>query len=165
MILYEINTDAHQRYLSSIAFRATLGVKRWRERWIEEQKMLAIQRLVNIIVYYKESLHIIPWNPKLRWFPILLSSLPQLSHNISDWSLIMGRGGGYKMGKSRVRNFLCPPPLFQDRVKLFAPMLLNSGNFLWAPLTFNMAKTSSYRIQITPTLVVSPPSAWLTPFS
>ena len=31
-----------------------------------------------------------------------------------------GEGGwGYKMGKSRVRNCLHPPP--QDRVKLFAP--------------------------------------------
>ena len=28
---------------------------------------------------------------------------------ISDWSLITGRGG-YKMGDSRVRNFLPPPP-------------------------------------------------------
>ena len=38
---------------------------------------------------------------------------------IRDWSLITGRGGDYKMGKSRVRNFLRPPP--QDKVKLFAP--------------------------------------------
>ena len=28
--------------------------------------------------------------------------------------------GGYKMGKSRVQNFLRPPPP-QDRIKLFAP--------------------------------------------
>ena len=42
------------------------------------------------------------------------------SRCIRDWSLIRGRGG-YKMGKSRVRNFLRPPP--QDRIKLFAPPL------------------------------------------
>ena len=30
-----------------------------------------------------------------------------------------GEGGGYKMGKSRIRNFLVPPP--QDRVKLCVP--------------------------------------------
>ena len=29
---------------------------------------------------------------------------------VRDWSLITGRGG-YKMGKSRVRNLSCPPPL------------------------------------------------------
>ena len=29
---------------------------------------------------------------------------------VRDWSLITGTGGGYKMGKSRVRNFLHPPP-------------------------------------------------------
>ena len=42
-----------------------------------------------------------------------------------------GEGGGYKMGKLRVRNFLRPPP--QDRVKLFAPPLLKIGNFSRPP--------------------------------
>ena len=50
---------------------------------------------------------------------------------IRDWSLITGRGGGCKMGKSRVRNFLHPPP--QDRVKLFVPPLFKSENFSCPP--------------------------------
>ena len=80
--------------------------------------------------------------------------------NIRDWSLITGRGGGYKMGKSRVRNFLRPPP--QDRVKLFVPPLFKSGNFTRPPPPYNMAKTSSYRIKTTPKLFVAPPpSEWL----
>ena len=67
-------------------------------------------------------------------------------------------GGGYKMGKSRVRNMLRPPPSRQ--VKTFCPPpLLKSGNFL--PPPFNMAKTSSYHVKPTPKLFVSPPSAWL----
>ena len=47
-------------------------------------------------------------------------------------------------------------PLSQDRVKLFVPPLplLKSGNFLRPP--FNIAKTSSYRIETTPKLVVLP---------
>ena len=71
---------------------------------------------------------------------------------VRDWSLITGRGGGYKMGKSRVRNFLRPPT--QDGVKLFAPPLLKSGNFSHPP--YNMAKTSSYCVKTTPKLVVPP---------
>ena len=62
-------------------------------------------------------------------------------------------GGGYKMGKSLVQNFLHPPPP-QDRVKLFAPTLLKSGNFSRPP--YNMAKTSSYRVKTTPKLFVPP---------
>ena len=73
---------------------------------------------------------------------------------LRDWSLITGRGG-YKMGKSRVRNLLRPPPPPQDRVKLFAPPLLKSGNFSRPP--YNMAKTSSFRIKTTPKLFVPPP--------
>ena len=38
------------------------------------------------------------------------SSLEVVSSRVRDWSLITGRGG-YKMGKSWVRNFLRPPPL------------------------------------------------------
>ena len=45
---------------------------------------------------------------------------------LRDWSLITG---SYKMEKSWVQTFLCPPPP-QDGVKLFAPALLKSGNFL-----------------------------------
>ena len=54
---------------------------------------------------------------------------------IRDWALITGRGEGYKMGKSQVRNFLRPPP--QDRVKLFVPAILKDGNILRPP--FSMA--------------------------
>ena len=58
------------------------------------------------------------------------------------------------MGKSRVRNFLRPPS--QDRVKLVAPPLLYSVETFHAP-PYNMAKTSSYRIETTPKLFVPPP--------
>ena len=61
-----------------------------------------------------------------------------------QWYLmqIIGKGlvisygeGGFKMGTSRVRNFLHP------RVKLFVPPLLKSRNLLHP--RFNIAKTSS----------------------
>ena len=75
------------------------------------------------------------------------------SKALRDWSLITG------MGKSWVRNFLHPPPP-QDRVKLFGPPLLKSGNFLRPPPPppphFNMAKTSSHSVKTTPKLVVPP---------
>ena len=48
-------------------------------------------------------------------------------------------GGGYKMGKSRVK-ISCAPPLRQCK-KFCAPHLLKGGNFL--PLPFSMAKTFS----------------------
>ena len=84
--------------------------------------------------------------------------VPREQH-LRDWSLITGRGGGYKIGKSRVRNFLRPPP--QDKVKLFTAPLLKSGNFLHPP-PYNMAKTSSYCVRTTPKLLrPPPPSAWL----
>ena len=54
---------------------------------------------------------------------------------LRDWSLITrkgGGGGGYKMGKPGVQNFLTPPPP-QDRIKLFVPPLLKSGNFMRPP--------------------------------
>ena len=74
---------------------------------------------------------------------------------LRDWSLITGRGGGYKMGKSRVRNCLRPLP----RVKLFAPPPPYKEYSLFAslPPSFNMAKTSSYSIKTTPKLFVPPP--------
>ena len=71
-----------------------------------------------------------------------------LSLGVRDWSLITGREG-YKMGKSQVQNLLRPPHPPQDRVKLFVPPLLKSGNFLCPP-PYNMAKTSSYSVKTTP---------------
>ena len=71
-------------------------------------------------------------------------------HQIRDWSLIMGKGG-LQNGKIAGPKLFAPP---QDRVKLFAPPLLKSGNFLCPP--YNMAKTSSYRVKTTPKLVVPP---------
>ena len=74
---------------------------------------------------------------------------------IRDWSLITGSGGGYKMGKSQVRNFLHPPPPQQDsQTFLRPPPLLKSGNFSRSPL--NMAKTLSYCIKTTPKPFVPP---------
>ena len=53
--------------------------------------------------------------------------------NIRDWSLITGRGGGgLQNGKIAGPKLFAPPPP-QDRVKLFAPPLLKSGNFLCPP--------------------------------
>ena len=47
-----------------------------------------------------------------------------------DWSLITGRGG-LQNGKIAGPKLFAPPP--QDRVKLFAPPLLKSGNFSRPP--------------------------------
>ena len=75
---------------------------------------------------------------------------------LRDWSLITGRGG-LQNGKIAGPKLFAPPP--QDRVKVFAPPLLKSGNFTRPP--YNMAKTSSYRVKSTPKLFVPPPSEWL----
>ena len=74
---------------------------------------------------------------------------------LRDWSLITGRGG-LQNGKIAGPKLFAPPP--QDRVKLFAPPLLKSGNFTRPP--YNMAKTSSYHVKSTPKLFVPPPSEW-----
>ena len=71
-------------------------------------------------------------------------------------------GGGLQNGKigPGVRNFLClPPPPPQDRVKLFVPPLLKSGNFTRP--SYNMTKISSYHVKTTPKLFVPPLSEWL----
>ena len=70
---------------------------------------------------------------------------------VRDWSFITGRGGGLPM-KITGRKFIAPTP--QDRVQLFASLLLKSGS---APPPFNMAKTSSYCVKTTPKLFVPPP--------
>ena len=61
--------------------------------------------------------------------------------------------GGYKNGKIAGPKLFAPPP--QDRVKLFVPPLLKSGNFSCSH--YNMAKTSSYYVKTTPKLFVPPP--------
>ena len=75
---------------------------------------------------------------------------------VSDWSLITWRGGATKWENHGSETFCAPP---QDRVKLFTPPLLKSGNFSRPP--YNMAKTSSYSVKTTPKLFVPPSSAWL----
>ena len=79
---------------------------------------------------------------------------------LRDWSLITGRGG-YKMGKSRVRNFLRPPPSRQGKIfrappfkewKLFAPPLQYGYNF--------KLPCKNY-----PKTCCAPPSAWLKLFA
>ena len=79
---------------------------------------------------------------------------------LRDWSLITGRGG-LQNGKIAGPKLFAPPP--QDRVKLFAPPLLKSGNFTRPP--YNMAKTSSYRVKSTPKLFVPPPFRMAKTFS
>ena len=72
--------------------------------------------------------------------------------SLRDWSLITGRGGATKWENCGCETFWAPPP--QDRVKLYAPPFLKSGNFSRPP--YNMAKTSSYRVKTTPKLFVPP---------
>ena len=50
------------------------------------------------------------------------------THLLRDWSLITGGGGGLQNGKIAGPKLFAPP--LQDRVKLFAPPILNSGHFL-----------------------------------
>ena len=89
-------------------------------------------------------------------FAIFMSILESTNVELRDWSLITGRGGGYKMGKSRIRNFLCPPP---RQGKTFRAPPFKEWKLFVTP--YNMAKTSSYHVKTTPELFVPPPSAWL----
>ena len=73
---------------------------------------------------------------------------------LRDWSVITGRGGGYKIG-NRGSETCCPPPLPSRQGKTFRAPLLKSGNFSCP--SFNMAKTSSYRVKTTPKRFVPPP--------
>ena len=58
---------------------------------------------------------------------IIIVLLVRPCMHIRDWSLITGRGGGLQNGKIAGLKLFAPPP--QDRVKLFMPPLLKSGNF------------------------------------
>ena len=58
--------------------------------------------------------------------------------------------GGLQNGKIAGPKLFAPPP--QDKVKLFTPPLLKSGNFSCLP--YNMAKTSNYCVKTTPKLFV-----------
>ena len=78
--------------------------------------------------------------------------LPRLWQEVRDWSLITGRGG-LQNGKIAGPQLFATPP--HDRVKLFEPPLLKSGNF--SRLPYNMASTSSYLLKTTPKLFVPPP--------
>ena len=74
-----------------------------------------------------------------------------------------GEGGGYKMGKSRVRNFLRPPPPPSRQGKTFCAPPFKDWK-LFAP-PYNMAKTSSYYVKTTPKLFVPPPFSMAKTFS
>ena len=59
---------------------------------------------------------------------------------IGSKGLVINYGeGGLQNGKIAGAKLFAPPPPPQDRVKLFAPPLLDSGNFSRPP-TYNMAK-------------------------
>ena len=121
------------------------------------------------ILYYVTSSSVLPHTPSPQFSHLLLrqedriylpppSGLGSHSKNmintgstLRDWSLITGRGG-LQNGKIAGPKRFAPPP--QDRVKLFAPPLLKSGNLTCPP--YNMAKTSSYRVKSTPKLFVPP---------
>ena len=66
---------------------------------------------------------------------------------IRDRSLIMGRGGGYKMGKLGVQNLLGLPSS-QGETFRAPPPLLKGGNSL-PPSPISMAKTSSSCVKTT----------------
>ena len=71
----------------------------------------------------------------------------------SEGPVIEYRGGGYKMGKSRVWIILRHAP--QDRVKSFLPLpLYKGGNFFQPP--FSMATTSSAKFKL-PQYLLCPP--------
>ena len=85
---------------------------------------------------------------------------------VRDWSLITGRGG-LQNGKIASPKLFAPPPP-QDRVKLFAPPLLKSGNFSCP--SYNMAKTSSNPLpvisdQSLSTISNNPNRLWFVGFS
>ena len=71
-----------------------------------------------------------------------------------------GGEGGYKMGKSQVRNFLCSPP--QDRVKLFVSPLLKSGNFLHPLSIWLKLQATAYKL---PQNLLCPPFSMANTFS
>ena len=68
----------------------------------------------------------------------------------------VGWGIGYKIGKSRVRNFLRPPPPSGQGKTFRAPPPFKKWK-LFAP-PFNIAKTSSYRLKKLPQNLLCPPS-------
>ena len=71
-------------------------------------------------------------------------------------SMVISYGeGGYKIGKSRVRNLLCPP--HHDKVKLFAPPLLKSPPPIQYGENFKLPHKNY------PKTCCAPPSAWLPP--
>ena len=88
------------------------------------------------------------------------SQFNQITTLLRDWSLITGREGGYKIGKSQVRNFLRPLPPSRQSKTCLPPPLLKSGNVLlpppppppsvWLKLQATVYKT-------TPTVFVPPP--------
>ena len=92
----------------------------------------------------------------LKLGSLLISNVWRREYWVRDWSLITGRGG-LQNGKIAGPQLFATPP--HDRVKLFAPPLLKSGNF--SRLPYNMASTSSYLLKTTPKLFVPPPSACL----
>ena len=68
---------------------------------------------------------------------------------LRDWSLITGRGGGYKMGKLRVRNFFCPPPSPRQGKTFHAPPFKEWKPFT-PPPTIWLKLQLSYCVKTTP---------------
>ena len=88
------------------------------------------------------------WTPPLLHTHIHFRRTPKLHKGLV---INYGEGGATKW-ENRGSETFCAPP--QDRVKLFAPPLLKSGNFSRPP--YNMATTPSYRVKTTPKLFVPP---------
>ena len=57
-----------------------------------------------------------------------------------------GEGGGYKMGKSWVRNFLRPPPPSRQGKTFCPPPLLRSGKFSCPPTKWLKLQASAYKL-------------------
>ena len=46
-----------------------------------------------------------------KFCPSDMRGNPSKAFSVRDWSLIMGRGGGYKMENHGSKTFCAPPPL------------------------------------------------------
>ena len=85
------------------------------------------------------------------------SQFNQITTLLRDWSLITGRGGGYKIGKSQVRNFLRPlPPSRQSKTFCAPPPFKEWKRFAPSPPPSVWLKLQATVYKTTPTVFVPP---------
>ena len=93
------------------------------------------------------------------WPNPLPGGIPGPAFHLRDWSLITGRGGPTKWENRGSETFSPPPP--QDRVRLFAPPLLQSGIFSCPPTILLKLQATHKNYPKTFCAPPPPPSAWL----